>query len=95
MNITMYTEETASSWKWFFSPETQEDIEFAIHVQKGYVENDLLCYVTTDVGFLTFKATNGKTIKRMFKNKSGLLWVFGIKITNGIYITLLHYAKSL
>lgn len=32
MNITMYTEETVSSWKWFFSPETQEDIEFAIHV---------------------------------------------------------------
>ncbi|MBP1047279.1 hypothetical protein I6N96_13430 [Enterococcus sp. BWM-S5] len=95
MKIAMYTDKATSSWKWFFNVETQEDKEFAIHMYKGYAEKDLLCFVTTDVGFLTFKATNGKTIKLVFKNKSGVLWVFGTKITNGNYHTLLDYAKSL
>lgn len=95
MKIAMYTDKKASSWKWFFASGTQEDIEFAIHVYKGYIEQNLICYVHQDVGYLTFRASNGKTIKLMFKNKSGVLWVLGTKLTNSNYSTVLQQAISL
>lgn len=95
MKITMYTDESASSWKWFFNPQRQEEIEFAISMYKGYIHESLICYVEQDIGYLTFKATNGKIIKLMFKKKSEVLWVFGTKLTRSNYSTVLNHAQSL
>lgn len=95
MKITMYTDKTASNWKWFFDPQTQEEIEFAIHTYKGYIHKSLICFVEPNVGYITFKATNGKIIKLMFKQKSDVLWVFGTKLTSSNYSTVLNHARIL